>query len=87
MVVGGLSLLRAFTPLAILPAAEYVPVDGDRADVVRKVVALLVVGVVAVIIPWLLMIILAKKAGGPTRRSSIGSGAGLGSGRWASFVG
>ena len=67
VVVGGLSLLRAFTPLAIPPAAEYVPVDGDRADVVRKVVALLVVGVVAVIIPWLLMIILAKKVGGPTR--------------------
>ena len=67
VVVGGLSLLRAFTPLVILPAAEYVPVDGDRADVVRKVVALLVVGVVAVIVPWLLMIILAKKVGGPTR--------------------
>ena len=67
VVVGGLSLLRAFTPLVILPAVEYVPVGGDPANVVRKVAALLAVGAVAVIIPWLLMIILAKKVGGPTR--------------------
>ena len=67
VVVGGLSLLRAFTPLVILPTATYVPADVDPTALMREVALLLAVGIAAVITPWLLVIVLALKLGGPTR--------------------
>ncbi len=69
VVVGGLSLLRAFTPLVVLPASTYVSSNVESAHVRPLIMALLVISAVAVIIPWLLMIFLARTLGGPTRKT------------------
>ena len=67
LVVGGLSLLRAYTPLIVLPATDYVPADVDPTAIRGRVILLLFIGGAAVILPWLVMIVLARRLGGPTR--------------------
>ncbi|MFL6026103.1 MAG: hypothetical protein ACJ72K_04155 [Friedmanniella sp.] len=63
VVVGGLSLLRAFTPLVVLPAASYLPVGAEAAPVRAPVAWLLVLAVAAIIGPWLVVILGASQAG------------------------
>ena len=67
LVVGGLSLLRAYTPLIVLPTTDYVPADVDPTAIRSRVILLLIIGGAAVILPWLAMIMLARRFGGPTR--------------------
>ena len=44
IVVGGLSLLRAYTPLVVLPATDYVPADVDPTAIRSRVILLLIIG-------------------------------------------
>ncbi len=67
IVVGGLSLLRAYTPLIILPATDYVPADVDPTGIRSRVILLVTIGCCAVIVPWLVMIMFSRRYGGPTR--------------------
>lgn len=69
LVVGGLSLVRAFTPLLVLPAATYVPEGGDPAAVRARVVGLLALAAAGVVLPWLAVIVVARRVGGPLRPS------------------
>ncbi len=67
IVVGGLSLLRAYTPLVVLRPADYLRDGGDRAAAPVGVWVLMAVGLGAVILPWWVMIRLTDVIGVPGR--------------------
>ncbi len=67
IVVGGLSLLRAYTPLVVLRPSDYLPDGQDRATAPAGVWLLMVIGLGAVIVPWLVMRWLTGVIGLPGR--------------------
>jgi hypothetical protein len=68
IVVGGLSLLRALAPLVVLPVSSYIPDGADPAQVRTPTYWLLVISVIAIVTPWLVMIAITRRYGGPSRR-------------------